>query len=224
MVSNRQLEANRANARKSSGPKTKKGKARSSRNSTTHGLTASEILIGGENPHEFEQLRRDLVRDFCPQNTIERELVYLLAGYFWRLARVPGLEAALINQQREDWRKARSKEFFENLDQATSDVLDRLTQYVGLAKAVAEQERIKREQDAFDRLPYIEKLAFLKQKEEAAKAGLSENGGNLIDFTKLSRYEVSLLNNVARVLSLLSSLRNSGLLIRVASKQASRRK
>ena len=54
--------------------------------------------------------------------------------------------------------------------------------------------------------------AFIKQNNTTGVIAIVDDGGNLIDFTKLSRYEVSLLNNVARVLSLLSSLRNSGLL------------
>ena len=38
MTSNRQIEANRGNAKRSSGPRTEAGKKRSSRNSLRHGL------------------------------------------------------------------------------------------------------------------------------------------------------------------------------------------
>jgi hypothetical protein len=41
MATPAQIEANRRNARKSTGPKTAAGKAASSRNALTHGLTAS---------------------------------------------------------------------------------------------------------------------------------------------------------------------------------------
>jgi hypothetical protein len=39
MTSNRQIEANRSNAKRSTGPKTEAGKTRSSRNSLCHGLS-----------------------------------------------------------------------------------------------------------------------------------------------------------------------------------------
>ena len=39
MTSNRQIEANRGNAKRSTGPKTEEGKTRSSRNSLCHGLS-----------------------------------------------------------------------------------------------------------------------------------------------------------------------------------------
>ena len=47
MTSQKQIEANKANAKKSTGPKTEAGKLRSSMNAVTHGLTATSILIRG---------------------------------------------------------------------------------------------------------------------------------------------------------------------------------
>jgi hypothetical protein len=48
MASIKQIEANRSNARNGTGPRTAEGKARSSRNALTQGLTAQEIVIPGE--------------------------------------------------------------------------------------------------------------------------------------------------------------------------------
>ena len=51
MASERQFEANRKNAKRSTGPKTRAGKARSSRNALRHGLArttiANEVAPGG---------------------------------------------------------------------------------------------------------------------------------------------------------------------------------
>ena len=91
-----QLRANRANARRSTGPKTVSGKARSSMNACKHGLTAQTVIIGDEDPTQFDCLRKALERDFQPCSIMERELVERLAGIVWRLRRMPKFEAALI--------------------------------------------------------------------------------------------------------------------------------
>jgi hypothetical protein len=63
MTSQKQREANRANARRSTGPKSKQGKSRSKMNAVTHGLTAEHILIPGEKPEDFRKLRDGLVAE-----------------------------------------------------------------------------------------------------------------------------------------------------------------
>lgn len=57
MISDKQLEANRKNALKSTGPKTAEGKLISAKNATTHGLLSNHVVIKDENAREFE--------DFC---------------------------------------------------------------------------------------------------------------------------------------------------------------
>jgi hypothetical protein len=54
MASDRQIAANRANARRSTGPKTNAGKALSRMNALRHGLTAHKLLVNGESPQDFE--------------------------------------------------------------------------------------------------------------------------------------------------------------------------
>jgi hypothetical protein len=44
MTSLRQIESNRRNAQKSTGPKTADGKARASRSAVRHGLTAETVI------------------------------------------------------------------------------------------------------------------------------------------------------------------------------------
>jgi len=97
MASNKQLEANRANAKRSTGPRTEDGKARSRANSWKHGLTANRLVIGGEEARDFDELRDALLNDHDPQSAFECELVERLAGILWRLRRVPFFEAAIID-------------------------------------------------------------------------------------------------------------------------------
>lgn len=93
----RKLAANRANAKKSTGPITAAGKAASSANALRHGLTAARVVLDFENAAEFEQLKSALVGEFKPATPLEEELVERLAGIAWRLRRVPLFEAALMS-------------------------------------------------------------------------------------------------------------------------------
>ena len=102
MVSKRQLEANRLNARRSSGPRTQEGKKRARMNALRHGLTAKNIVIGDEDPKEFEDLRAKLEHDLQPKTALEGELLERLAGLLWRLRRVPAIEAAIVKARQDE--------------------------------------------------------------------------------------------------------------------------
>jgi hypothetical protein len=95
MSSSKQFEANRANARKSTGPRSQGGKARSRLNSRKHGLTRS--LFVGECADDFDRLRAELMEEYDSRSTLECELVGRLAGILWRLRRVPFFEAAILD-------------------------------------------------------------------------------------------------------------------------------
>ena len=97
MASTRQLEANRANAKRSTGPRSEGGKAQSRLNSRKHGLTTKTLIIVGENADDFDQLRADLMDEYDPQSALECELVERIAGILWRLRRVPFFEAAIMD-------------------------------------------------------------------------------------------------------------------------------
>jgi hypothetical protein len=105
MSSQRRLEANRANAKYSTGPRTQLGKARSKMNALKHGLSANAIVLEGEDPRQFEALRAGLERDFEPDSVVEFELVEHLAGLFWRRRRVPRLEAEIIKAHTQKLRE-----------------------------------------------------------------------------------------------------------------------
>jgi hypothetical protein len=100
MISQKKLEANRRNAQKSTGPKTAEGKAISSQNGLTHGLTSRKCpILPGENEDEYRELQDALTRDLKPRGAMQRELVEDLVQTRWKIRRIPLLEAELM------WRK-----------------------------------------------------------------------------------------------------------------------
>jgi hypothetical protein len=105
-MSKRQLEANRRNALKSTGPRTPEGKARSSRNAITHGILAQEVLIragdGAEDPAELEALLEQFRNDLRPVGVLEEMLVERIAACYWRLRRAQRFEVGAIRERLDE--------------------------------------------------------------------------------------------------------------------------
>jgi hypothetical protein len=101
MTSLRQIEANRHNALKSTGPKTENGKQRSRRNALRHGFTAETVIEPLENPDEYRAFEDAIVSEYLPQTPVEQELVHRLASLFWRLRRASSIETGLLRMQGE---------------------------------------------------------------------------------------------------------------------------
>jgi len=92
MTSEKQIEANRRNALKSTGPKTYDGKARSSMNSLQHGLTAAQAVLPHENADDYEKLREGMLESYAPENPAEQSIVEELVNACWRLMRLHRVE------------------------------------------------------------------------------------------------------------------------------------
>ena len=58
MVSDRQMEANKQNAQRSTGPCTADGKARVALNALKHGLTGKQIVLPDEDPEDFDAFKK----------------------------------------------------------------------------------------------------------------------------------------------------------------------
>lgn len=86
---------NAANARLSTGPKTPEGKARSSGNARTHGLTAKDLVIGPEDREEFDAMLADFQSDVAPQGVIQQTLFDELVSAGWNLRRIRRMETEL---------------------------------------------------------------------------------------------------------------------------------
>jgi hypothetical protein len=92
MVSEKQVEANRRNAQKSTGPKTAEGKSNSSRNNLRHGLTGQISLLPAEDREAHDAFCNELIDSFNPETPMERQLAQSIAEDNWRLNRARALE------------------------------------------------------------------------------------------------------------------------------------
>jgi hypothetical protein len=93
------MEANRRNARLSTGPVTEEGKRRSRQNAVRHGLTAETVIDALEDAEDYKAFEMAVTADYDAQSTVERELVLRLASLLWRLRRATTIESGLFKIQ-----------------------------------------------------------------------------------------------------------------------------
>jgi hypothetical protein len=101
MTSIRQIEANRNNSLRSTGPKTQLGKGRSRRNAVRHGLTAETIVVALEDLEDYRAFEAAVIVDYDARTAVERELVLRLASLLWRIRRATAIETDLLQIQAE---------------------------------------------------------------------------------------------------------------------------
>jgi hypothetical protein len=93
-TSSRKADANRRNAQLSTGPKTDEGKAKSSKNSITHGIFVTKLLDGAtpETVTEIQELATSLREHYEPQGVLEEMLVQKIVIETARYGRIVALE------------------------------------------------------------------------------------------------------------------------------------
>jgi hypothetical protein len=99
MATLKQIEANRLNALKSTGPKTPEGKAAVKLNALRHGLRARTVVLPGESSDDFHQLCDDLETEWQPQSTTEQFYVEQMAISQWKLTRIELAEKSIVTQE-----------------------------------------------------------------------------------------------------------------------------
>jgi hypothetical protein len=99
VTSFRQIEANRRNALRSTGPITENGKRRSRQNAIRHGLSAETIVQIVEDIDDYRGFEAAIIADYDARTAVERELVLRLASLLWRLRRATMIETELLTIQ-----------------------------------------------------------------------------------------------------------------------------
>ena len=191
MASDRQIQANRANAQRSTGPRSKAGRDRSRLNSRKHGLTAKTLVTVGEYADDFEELRAELLEQYAPQSAMEAELVERLAVTLWRLRRVPFFEAAILD--------ARYHQVYEIKEAEAAQKYSRSAWMAERSESEEEENRLESDEDDNEE----DEEAADREKSVHFGLALIRDGFHDDALGKLSRHETSLMNALTKTLQLL---------------------
>ena len=139
MSSFRQIEANRRNARLSTGPMTEAGKNKSRQNAVRHGLTAETVIDALEDAEDYAAFELAVTADYDVQTAVERELVLRLASVLWRLRRAAAIETGLFKLQANQLLHFRQQ---RQAHRQRQNIIDSMCRSAGAA-----EEEIQQDQD-----------------------------------------------------------------------------
>src|SRR5260370_35128273 len=91
-----QLDANRANAQQSTGPRSEEGKATSSQNASKHNLTGGAASLPSEDPAAYAAHLKPITEEYGPLSPSAEFVVRQIADAMWRLQRLQRMEDELI--------------------------------------------------------------------------------------------------------------------------------
>ena len=100
MATDKQIQANRRNATRSTGPKTEEGKQASKTNAWKHGLAANNMLYSPmrhEGHNAFHQMRNELMQSWQPAGLKEEQLVDMIASAYNRMQRLEKIESGYMD-------------------------------------------------------------------------------------------------------------------------------
>jgi hypothetical protein len=100
-LSEAQLRANRANAQKSTGPKTPEGKSKSRLNAFRHGITGQVINLPPEEMQAYLAFNKEQIQAHAPANPIEKQLAQTIIDTQWRLNASRAHELSLFADHHE---------------------------------------------------------------------------------------------------------------------------
>lgn len=124
-MSERRTAANRANAAKSTGPKTAAGKAIAAQNSTRHAILQGQLVpTRDEDSAALDALRAGVGDALQPVGALECALADRVTGCLWRLGRVQAAEAGLFDSGRDYYMSTRGAELSGQLSYGFATHLD----------------------------------------------------------------------------------------------------
>jgi hypothetical protein len=194
MTSEKQAQANRRNALKSTGPKTPEGKAAVRLNANKHGLRSQEVLLPGEDEEALKELDENLRAELQPVGELETLLVDGIIAAHWRLRRLRRVEAGIFAWELYGELAERAQQEAHTYEWSVLDALgspEQITDEQKHQKALSRAQEMKAKQDA-----------------ETATLGRTfiRDADKANAFSKLSRYETAIWRSLYKALHELQRL------------------
>ena len=98
-ISHKKIEANKRNAKRSTGPKTPEGKAKSAMNSIKYGIYSDKYLIKDESYEDFDNYRKKILRCLNPTNPVLFDMATHVVSNGWEYQRCTLLESKILNSK-----------------------------------------------------------------------------------------------------------------------------
>lgn len=126
MTTIKQIEANRKNAKKSTGPVSIQGRAIVAQNAVKHGILSSQVLINQDEREVYEDFREGILQNLFPRGNLESFLADRVISTAWRLRRVVHVETLIFEKEKSDYFNDYSyREVFGGSSSASMVVLSR---------------------------------------------------------------------------------------------------
>jgi len=194
MTSLRQIEANRRNARLSTGPVTEQGKRKSRQNTVRHGLTAETVIDALEDAEDYTAFEMAITADYDAQSAVERELVLRLVSILWRLRRATAIESGLFKIQARHLLQFRQR---RQADQKRQKIIDSMYR-----DAVATGDDMRQDDDeptnSLDTVSSMVEPA--DQAEDLTRSFVRLSNLPTYPLDRLSRYEATLWRQACQIL------------------------
>lgn len=95
-ISEKQIEANRMNALKSTGPRSIEGKEKSAQNALKFGFTDKKFIIPDEERKDFDEYHQKMIDVLKPNTILTEEMVLNISMAFWKSRRYANLESLVV--------------------------------------------------------------------------------------------------------------------------------
>jgi hypothetical protein len=198
MTSEKQIQANRQNALKSTGPRTPEGKAAVRHNALRHGLLSKEMILHGEDEEALRELDENLRAELQPVGELENLLVDRIVTAYWRLRRAGRVETGIFAWELYGELAERARQEARAQEKTN---LDQLIETTTSPSVILDKRKHK---EALSRAQEME----AKQDAETATLGRTfiRDANEANAFSKLSRYEVAIERSLYRALHELQRL------------------